>query len=243
MPDFTIDEPIEAILFDLDGTLLRVQMEQFIPLYTRRLADFFADEIRPRPFSRVMTGAIRHLIQEAGDGVITNEQRLHSYLYHELGLPPERFAAGLDHFQRYHLEELKDQVFSIPLAVQIVKECRQRQLPLVLATNPVFPRFMIEARMHWGGLDIRDFTYITSYENSRYCKPQPGYFRDIVRRLKLPAHRCLMVGNDSSHDLAAVATGMRAFLVDTWLVERDEPRWPTDYRGDHGALQQFLRAI
>lgn len=243
MPDFTTDEPIEAILFDLDGTLLRVHMEQFIFRYTQRLTDFFADEVKPKLFGKVMIAAIRRLIHETGNGAVTNEQRLHGYLHHDLGLAPERFAAGLAHFQHHHLDELKDQVHSIPLALQIVKECRQRRIPLVLATNPVFPRFMIDARIRWAGLEAKDFSYITTYENSRYCKPQPGYFQEIAERLELPASRCLMVGNDSSHDLAAVTTGMRAFLVDTWLVERDEQRWPSDYRGDHSELQKFLRTL
>lgn len=241
MLDVDHDEPIEAILFDLDGTLLRVQMEHFIPRYVERLAAYFANDIKPETFSKVMIFAIRKLIATTGDGRLSNEERFHALLEGELGLSPELFAQGLDYFARNHLEELKAQVHAIPLAIRIVKECHLRGIPLVLATNPVFPRFMIDARMRWGGLDLGLFSHVTSYENSRYCKPQAGYFQDIAQMLELPPQRCLMIGNDSSHDLAAVATGMRAFLVDTWLVERDEPRWPSHYRGDHSTLQRFLR--
>ncbi len=31
--------PIEAVWFDLDGTLIEVEMERFIPAYLRRLAE------------------------------------------------------------------------------------------------------------------------------------------------------------------------------------------------------------
>lgn len=237
------DEPIEAILFDLDGTLLRVQMEHFIPRYVERLADLCAAEIKPKRFVRSMLDAIRQLINDEGGGDCSNEERLFGLLRQQLGISSEALSHCLDHFARNHLEELKPLVHPIPLAVQIINDCKGLGIPLVLATNPVFPRFMIEARMAWGGVNQALFCHVTSYENSRYCKPQAGYFQDIADLLELPAQRCLMVGNDSSHDLAAAATGMQTFLVDTWLVERQEKRWPSHYRGDHSVLQRFLRQL
>lgn len=243
MTAMTTDPPIEAILFDLDGTLLRVQMEQFIPRYVEGLATLCAPSVKPKKFIRVMLTAIRELITVAGDGSASIEERLLLVLQRELGLSVEIFGQSLDHYALHHLEQLRGLVHPIPLAHQIIRECHRRGIPMVLATNPVFPRFMIDARMAWGGLEQHLFRHVTSYENSRYCKPQAGYFQDIADLLDIPAQRCLMVGNDSSHDLAAAAIGMRTFLVDTWLVERSEQRWPSDYRGDHSRLQQFLQQL
>ncbi|MBW6508037.1 MAG: HAD family hydrolase [Desulfuromonadales bacterium] len=236
-------QPIKAILFDLDGTLLRVQMEHFIPRYVERLAAYCAPQIKPRRFTRAMLDAIRRLITEEGDGHISNEQRLFALLKQQLGIAEALLVESLAHYAEHHLDELHHLVHPIPLAQQIVNDCHRRNIPLVLATNPVFPRFMIEARMAWAELDLGLFRHLTSYENSRYCKPQAGYFAEIATLINVPPERCLMVGNDSSHDLAAAAVGMQTFLVDTWLVERNEQKWPCHYRGDHRALQIFLEQL
>ena len=243
MPSRDGKEKVEAILFDLDGTLLRVQMDHFIPRYVERLAAYCSPQVKPRRFSRTMLEAIRCLIMEEGNGSSSNEQRLFALLKQQLGIAETVLIESLEHYAVHHLEELQHLVHPIPLAQRILKDCHRRNIPMVLATNPVFPRFMIEARMVWGGVDRSFFRHITSYENSRYCKPQAGYFREIAALLNIPPQRCLMVGNDSSHDLAAAAIGMQTFLVDTWLVERDEKRWPSHHRGDHRALQQFLEQL
>lgn len=230
----------KAVLFDLDGTLLRAQMTTFIPRYIQALADFCSDRVKPKKFEKAMLTAIRALIFEEGDGQATNEKRLYRAMERDLGLPGQMLLDSLGHFERKGLDNLRPLIHPVPLAQKIVAECSAKGVPLVLATNPVFPLFMIRARMRWAGLDEALFDYITSYENSYHCKPQPGYFTDIAARLGLAPEQCLMVGNDINHDLAAVAVGMKAYLVDTWLVERDGPEWPCRYRGDHRGLQDFL---
>ena len=137
--------------------------------------------------------------------------------------------------------ELQALVRPIPLAKLIVKDCLQQNIPVVLATNPVFPDFMIRARLAWAGLGEFSFAHVTSYENSCYCKPQPGYFTEIADQLGIAPEHCLMVGNDTQHDLAAAAVGMQTFLVDTWVIERAGTPWPCEHRGDHLVLRQFLQ--
>lgn len=240
MPILNENHQFEAILFDLDGTLLQARMTEFIPRYVHGLADFCATEVKPKKFEQTMLRAIRDLIHTEGDGAMTNEERLYSAMEREAGVSRELLRDSLVHFEQHGLDELQDLIHPVPLAQRIISECNNRQMPLVLATNPVFPLFMIQARLRWANLDEASFIHLTSYENSRYCKPQAGYFREIAELLQLPPEKCLMVGNDLSHDLAAVGAGMSAYLVDTWLVERDGPEWPCDYRGDHKALREFL---
>ena len=230
----------EAVLFDLDGTLLRAQMTTFIQRYVHALATYCADQIKPKRFEKAMLLAIWKLIHEPGDGQTTNQERALAYLQSEVGLPPEVLKASLEHLEQNGLDDLQSLIHPVPLAQKIIADCAAMNIPLVLATNPVFPRFMIEARIRWAGLDQSSFTHITSCENSYHCKPQLGYFSDIAALLDIEPKKCLMVGNDINHDLAAVGIGMEAYLVDTWLVERDGPDWPCKYRGDHSDLQQFL---
>ncbi len=233
--------PIKAILFDLDGTLLRVHMTEFIPKYLQGLASYCVDPEQTEIFIRTLLQSIRDLITTEGDGAQTNEERICRWMEEKLDISQERLQQSLTRFKENGIAGLQSMVHSIPLAQQIVAECSATGIPLVLATNPVFPKFMIQARLTWGGLKEDDFCHMTSYENSHFCKPQAGYFTDVAEHLGVPPENCLMVGNDTSHDLAAVAVGMQTYLVDTWLVEREGPVWPCDNRGDHAALQRFLQ--
>jgi FMN phosphatase YigB (HAD superfamily) len=234
---------VRAILFDLDGTLLKVQMSEFIPRYIAGLAACCDDLVTPKRFQQAMLGSIRMLIQCAGDGLATNAQRVFAALQERLEVPEEQLRERFEHYRQTGLADLQPLVSPIPLARAILEECRAKQVALVLATNPVFPRFMIDARVAWGNLDQQFFHHQTSFENSRFCKPHPGYFREICTQLGLAPQECLMVGNDTQHDLAASAVGMPTFLVDTWIVEREGPHWPCPNRGDHAALQGYLREV
>ena len=232
---------IEAVLFDLDGTLLRAQMREFIPQYIRGLSAYCADIVNPQKFEKTLLTVIRELIHIEGDGLQTNEERVYARMQRELAIPEAKMRESLDHFEKNDLQGLEKYIRPIPLAKQIVKGCHAKGVPLVLATNPVFPLFMIKARMQWAGIEEESFAFTTSYENSYYCKPQSGYFEGIVTQLGIAPENCLMVGNDLSHDLSAVAVGMRTYLVDTWVIDREGPEWPCENRGDHSSLQRFLR--
>lgn len=230
---------IRAVLFDLDGTLLQVHMEEFIPRYVESLAEEFRDLAPPRRFSKTFLKGIRELILGPSDGT-TNELRLLGFLERELSIPPEEFRHRLDKYRLNGLDVLAPLVSPIPEAGAMIECCRRFAQTLVLATNPVFPHFMIDARQRWSGLDGYGFDHVSSYENSRYCKPSIAYFEEIVEVIGIPAEACLMIGNDSNHDLAAAGAGMTTFLVDTFLVERPGRRWPSDYRGNHSELLDFL---
>lgn len=232
---------IKAVLFDLDGTLLRVQMAEFIPRYIQGLAQCCVEVVAPKKFEQAMLSAIRSLIRFCGDGQLTNEQRLFSILQQQLNVPETVLQQAFAAYRHNGMEELQGLVKSIPLARVIVNDCLQQQIPVVLATNPVFPEFMISARLEWAGLGDLHFEHVTSYENSYYCKPQSGYFQAIAEQIGIEPQHCLMVGNDTQHDLAAVAVGMQTFLVDTWVVAREGAAWPCQHRGDHLLLQQFLQ--
>lgn len=232
---------IQAVLFDLDGTLLRAQMREFISRYLRALSVYCADIVEPETFEKTLLGIIRDLIHTEGDGLRTNEERVFSKMEKDLAISESKMRESLALFEKNDLHGLQSFIRPIPLAKQIVKNCHAAGVPLVLATNPVFPLFMIRARMQWAELEEDSFTYMTSYENSYYCKPQSGYFEAIAAHLNVAPENCLMIGNDLNHDLAAVATGMKAYLVDTWVIDRKGPEWPCENRGDHSALQKFLQ--
>ena len=89
---------------------------------------------------------------------------------------------------------------------------------MILATNPIFPQVATYSRIRWAGLDPDDFTFITTYENSSYCKPNVEYYREIVEKMNLDPHQCLMIGNDVEEDMVSANLGMDSYLVTNCLI-------------------------
>jgi len=233
---------IAAVLFDLDGTLVEVEMRSFIPAYISGLAAWFTDIADPERFGSVMRKTIFALIEEP-DGNRTNEQQFLAAVEDSLAIPEELFQSRFRRFFGDGLAALSPMVRPAPLAREILSAVGAKGLRTVLATNPVFPAGVIDARLGWGELGDKSFEFITSYENSRFCKPHPEYFKDILARLGLGPEECLMVGNDTIHDLSAKRIGITTFLVDDCLVDRPGATFPPDFRGSRGALFEFLSSL
>jgi FMN phosphatase YigB (HAD superfamily) len=113
---------------------------------------------------------------------------------------------------------------------------------VVLATNPVWPLEGVRIRLAAGGLDDFAFAYITHSEVMTRCKPDPGYYREVLDRLQLSAEECLMIGNDPRKDLPAREVGIRTFLVDRPgepPARIDDPR--LDGRGTFSDLRAWMK--
>ena len=114
---------------------------------------------------------------------------------------------------------------------------------MVLATNPLFPRVATHSRIRWAGLEPQNFELVTTYENSRFCKPDLRYYEEILGKLQVQPGECLMVGNDADEDMVAERLGMRVFLLTDCLINRqaqDVSRWP---RGSFDALMAYVQEL
>ena len=67
--------------------------------------------------------------------------------------------------------------------------------------------------------DLLDrFDAITDIESTSSVKPDEGYFTEVARQLGASPDDCLMVGNDTYHDLAASRVGMKTYLTTEAMV-------------------------
>lgn len=130
-----------------------------------------------------------------------------------------------------------------PRAAECIRQIRSLGYYVALATNPLFPAIATQSRARWAGLDTGDFDLITTYENSRFCKPNPEYYRDILATLHLKPENCVMVGNDVSEDMIAENLGIRVFLLMDSLINKenkDISRYP---HGSFPELMEFIRGL
>ena len=112
-----------------------------------------------------------------------------------------------------------------------------------LATNPLFPPVAVETRLRWIGLTPADFDGITTYDNSRYCKPNPAYYTEILERLGRPPETALMIGNNPSDDMSALKAGLSGYLVTDYLENEYNMDIAPFRRGSFAELTAFAAGL
>jgi len=230
---------IDTILFDLDGTLLHYTQDEFISVYFSKILKVFERlGLDPALGSKALWNSTMTMIRN--DGTELNSERFWEEFSCLLNLSPERVdvvEAACEEF--YHGEF--DAVRSIlkntdpGLPRQMIDSLASQGFTLVLATNPLFPACAIATRLAWVGLAPEDFCLVTDYANSRYCKPNPGYYREILAKLDKEPSQCLMVGNNTHEDMVAATVGIETFLVTNHL-ENEAGRDVSAFR--HGTLAE-----
>lgn len=114
---------------------------------------------------------------------------------------------------------------------------------VALATNPIFPAVATESRVRWAGLEPDDFELYTTYENSKFCKPNPGYYSEIIKKLKCSAEECLMVGNDVTEDMIAEKLGMKVFLLTDCLINKENKDITSYPCGSFDELIEYVNSL
>ena len=233
---------IKAVLFDLDGTLLPMDLNVFLESYFSLLAKRLA------PYGYEAKSLVKTIWQCTGaminnDGSATNEEVFWNSFTSVYG---ERAKDSLPYFEAFYEEDF-DKAQAVcgfdPCAAEAVQLVRSLGLRAVLATSPLYPAIATKKRASWAGLDPDDFELITTYENSRHTKPNPEYYRDIVASLDLSPDECLMVGNDVEEDMIAEAVGMKVFLLTDCLINK-HGKDPSVYpNGGLAELLEYLNKI
>jgi FMN phosphatase YigB (HAD superfamily) len=230
---------VKAIFFDLDGTLIDVDMQRFVAGYLRRLTEQMSELISPVRATQAMHNGVAAMFANKNAGKTLEEVFLEA-LSAEFDIRPFEYKASLERFCDNDLEELQPLVSGHPMAEDLVVAAVCRGWQVVLATNPIFPRKVVDARVRWGGLNSDRFEHITAYETAHFCKPNPNFFREVLDMLGLEASECLMVGNDPLHDLAACQVGMQTCLLTPWSISRMGVNFKPDWKGRHSELLALL---
>lgn len=230
---------ITTIFFDLDGTLLPMDQEEFTKGYFGLLTEkmsaygYEAQQLA----SAVWKGTAAMV---GNNGAMSNKEvfwRKFAEVYGEQSLAD---IPLFDEFYEKEFQKARDFCGFEPDAVKVVKRIKDMGIKIVLATNPIFPKNATESRICWAGLELSDFEFCTFYENSCYCKPNPSYYTAILKELNVQPEECLMVGNDVAEDMIARTVGMKVFLLTDCLINKEHEDINKYPRGSFEQLMQYI---
>ena len=232
----------QAILFDLDGTLLPMELEAFAKIYIGALAKELAPfGITPETmFKPFWAGTKAMMANTSGK---TNADVFWETFSAMTGVDRAQVEPVCDAFYATGFQAARAATKENPLAKEAVRIAHEKADKVVLATNPLFPMAGQKTRLSWLGLTPEDFDLVTCYTTDRFCKPNPAYFRDIFRRMGLSGENCLMIGNDDREDMyCAAAVGMPGYLVTDCRLPDPERPW-TGPQGTFAALVEMLEKL
>jgi HAD superfamily hydrolase (TIGR01509 family) len=228
---------MQAVLFDLDGTLLDIDLPAFLSAYFRGLAaatgpHFPGVDVR----SAVLASTDAMACPHPG---LTNAAAFHADFLERTGLDlddPDTYEV----FETFYAEDFPDLRHGAgarPGARRAVETALDAGLSVVIATQPIFPRAAIAHRIAWAGLDDLGLE-MTTYEVMHSCKPHPEYFREAAQMAGAEPDECVMVGDDRWLDMPAADVGMRTFYVGREATHAD---WTGDL-DDFAELLERLRS-
>lgn len=232
----------EALLIDLDGTLLDLDAENFTLAYIDDLSRKFVDFINRDDFAAHLFGSTAVMI-ENDDPTKKNETVFYEDFCRRIGYDREQIENVVEDYYRDDFSSLSRWAKGHPYARAVIESAKKKNLVLILATNPVFPATAVLQRLSWTGLSEKDFQLVTSMENMHFCKPKKEYYLEIAHKIGCPPERCLMAGNDTLEDLSASEAGMATFLVEDFILQRGEEEPFCHYRGSLQSLAQLIEEL
>ncbi|WP_066637800.1 HAD family hydrolase [Desulfolucanica intricata] len=232
----------KAILFDLDGTLLPMDLDEFVRHYFSLLTEKLAYLINPELMYQSILTATKAMIQSTEPDK-SNETVFFDTFLPLVKLSEDTLRPAFDQFYQNEFKKLRKYTTTHTIVKDILEHLTNKGYRLALATNPLFPAPAVTERMKWAGIADYPWELITSYENSHFCKPNPNYYQEILNKLKLEPEECLMVGNDTGEDLSAAQLGIKTYLITDHLIDRGNSQWKENYRGTIKDFADFVKVL
>ena len=203
---------IKTVLFDLDGTLIPFDQEEFIKAYFYNLAKKFV----PMGYDKDLL--IKSLWAGTGsmyknDGKATNQEVFKDIFSKSMQKDYDEMEESFLDFYANEFDNVKVTLQQDVDRSEFIKTLRDKGLKVVVATIPIFPKVAVQTRLKWIGLSLDDFDYVTTFENSHYCKPNLDYYREIFENINSNPGEAIMVGNNALEDMVSGKLGVKTYLI------------------------------
>jgi HAD superfamily hydrolase (TIGR01662 family) len=241
---------IKAVLFDLDDTLLSIDSVEFVIRYMTLLAGQISEQfpgLNTEQLRPAMRGAVRAIV-ESKDPTLNNHQVFVASLANTLALPQPDLQALLSAYDNGAYLSLQNMIQPVAGAATLLQDLYEAGYAVVIATNPLFSRAAVLARMAWAGLPL-DLPYalITNSQESHFAKPTPHYYEEILARVGAEPDEAIMVGDSSKNDMwPADSVGMYRYWVQPANPSPDPHHYedmPPPNPHSSGSLAQFAEKV
>lgn len=224
-----------AICFDLDGTLLPMDLELFMNGYFTALAQFAAAKgLDAAVFMKGLKAGTKSMATSGEETL--NCDAFWNAMYQFIDKDEQDWEAVFEEFYLNDFKAVGASVQPNPAAARAIETLVAKGYTLALTTMPMFPALATAERLRWAGVDSKHFARITTYENSRSVKPRPTYYAENLAALGVRGEDVLMVGNNTVEDLAFLELGADGYVVMDNLID------PLNYDFDtikHGSMEDF----
>ncbi|TGE36724.1 HAD family hydrolase [Desulfosporosinus fructosivorans] len=223
---------IQAILFDLEDTLINIDAIAFMRNYLGILAPRFAHLLSPDKFSKQFSKSLEVARSEPKPGQ-TNIQSFYDDFSKATGQSIQTLQPIFEEFYESDFPALRCLVQAIPQGVKVVEYAIQQGFLTAVASNAILPLNAMQEHISWAGLTPEHFKIIPSLDNFHFFKPHLGFFREVAESLGVKPDNCLIVSGHTQ-DLVCRELGMKTFFVGSIGLEE------TDYAGN---LDDLFRLI
>lgn len=197
------EEPVEAVIFDMDGTLIDSEA-----VYIAAMQDA----------AGTLGLAVPLDLCHAMVGVPSHECNV---MIQEHYGPGFDLAAFRGQFSISVQRQMSERVPVKPGAVELFDHFRERGLPLAIATSA--GRATAERNLGRAGL-LHRFDALATRDDVEHPKPAPDLYLEAAKRLGVAPERCVAFEDSSIGIIAAHAAGMRAVMVLDILPPTEEAR-------------------
>ncbi len=233
---------ISTILFDLDGTLLPIDTEEFTEKYFMEISIKLRDYFTPEEVVKNIWDSTMYMISNI-DPDKTNEEAFFEDFYERINHKAEILNPIFNDFYEKDFNNIREISTKSKYMIDAVALLKQKGYDLVVATNPLFPEKAILHRIEWAGLNKDDFIFISSLEKMHYCKPRLEFYEEVLDIIQKCPQHCMMVGNDIEEDMIAKNLGMKTYLIKDHIIGTITEDLIIDYKGNYEDFYEFVKTL
>lgn len=225
---------IQAIFFDIEGTLTNLDMVKFMQNYLGIMAPRFAHILSPDKFSKQLLKSMEN-VQKDPKPELTVMQALYEDFSKAIGQSVQTLKPIFEEFYTVDFPALRCLVKPNPQGVKVVVNAIQQGFLTALVSNPLMPLVAIQEQIRWTGLTPEQFKVIASLDNLHYSKPSLQFFSEVAEQVGVRPQSCLLV---STHidDVICKELGMKFFHVGSTM----ESEIQTNYAGQLDDLSRLI---
>lgn len=230
-----------TVLFDLDGTLIDIDKDEFARQYMKSLALYFDDICENQKIYDILTKGT--IVMMKNNGEVTNMQAFVSHLKDVVGEDESLYMDRFNEYYRSNFDKLKILAKKKDIMIKSINILKEKGYLLGIATNPMLPIEAMEYRVSWAGLDLSDFEVLTSFEQNKFSKPNKFFYKEIADIMKKRPSEILMVGNDTRDDMVASEIGMNTYFLTDQGKSHDNVSNKIDYSGNSENFYEFVKNL